>query len=79
MVKPWAIPALGNAMTRRLQETSVLPIRHRKLANRKSTQTDSVHRLLILLSGIATHEKGAGWDAHEFRFNDERTGLRTED
>ena len=66
-------------MTCRLQETGVLPIRHRKFSDRKGTQPNLVHRLLILLSGVAAHKKRSCWDAYEIRVEDERRVIRTED
>jgi hypothetical protein len=49
-------------MACRPQETGVLPIRHRKFADRKGTDPDPVYRLLILLSNVTAHEKVTGGD-----------------
>jgi hypothetical protein len=62
MIQAWRIPGGGDAMTCRLQETGVLPIRHRKFADRKGTDQDPVYRLLILLSHVTAHAKVAGGD-----------------
>jgi len=78
MLKTWEIPALGDAVTCRPQETSVLPIGHWKLADGEGAQPDPVYRLLILLNAAAAHEKRTLWDAHQFRFDNERRGLRAE-
>src|SRR5215510_4519682 len=78
MIKPWRIPGVGDAMTCRSQETGILPIRHRKFADRKGIYPDPMHRLLILLSGAAAHQEVAGWDDTQLGLDNERRVMRTE-
>jgi hypothetical protein len=54
-------------MSCRLQETGILPIAYWTLADGEGTYPYPVHRLLILLTGSAPHQKKSFRDVYQLR------------
>src|SRR6266511_858457 len=73
------VPGLGSPMPRPLQETGVFPVGYGALPHSKGAHPHPVHRLFILLPLLTAHAKEPRRDMNEFRLNDGRQVMRTED
>jgi hypothetical protein len=78
VVEPWIIPASRDAMPCRPQETGVLPVGDWILGDGKGAHPHPVHRLFIVSTGLAPHQKVPGWDGHQLGLDGARRVMRTE-